>query len=106
VLATRLLTGGDMMTNRGTLPRFGIGRILISLVAAGTAAGPYLADWNETHIYNPSWPPHAKFHNDQTMSMGVALALAAFWQLWRKHDTLDDARQGRRCHRHAGARLR
>src|SRR5258706_3716089 len=82
-----------MMTSRGTLPRSGIGRILISLVAAEAAAGPYLADWNETHIYNPSWPPHAKFHNGQTMSMGVALALATFWQLWRKHDTLDDARQ-------------
>ncbi len=27
------------------------------------------------------------------MSMGVGLALASFWQLWRQHETLDDARQ-------------
>lgn len=23
------------------------------------------------HIYNPLWPPHAKFHNAQTMLMGI-----------------------------------
>jgi hypothetical protein len=44
-----------------------IGRWLLSLVALFTIAGPYGADWNETHIYNPNWPPHAKFHNAQTM---------------------------------------
>jgi hypothetical protein len=79
------MTGGD------TSARLSVGRILISLVATEAATGPYLADWNETHIYNPSWSPHAKFHNGQTMSMGVGLALATFWELWRKHDTLDDA---------------
>jgi hypothetical protein len=44
------------MSNSGGRPgRFGAGKVLISLVAAETAVGPYLADWNETHIYNPAW---------------------------------------------------
>jgi hypothetical protein len=52
-----------MSNFRGRPRRFGAGKVLSSLVAAETAVGPYLADWNETHIYNPAWPPHAKFHN-------------------------------------------
>jgi hypothetical protein len=57
--------------------KFPVGKVLISLSAAGTLIGSYVADWNETHIHNPTWPPHAKFHNAQTMSMGAALSLTA-----------------------------
>lgn len=59
-----------------------VGKVLISLSAVWTGVGPFLFDWNETHIYNPSWPPHAKFHNGQTMSMGAGLAAATLLQLW------------------------
>jgi hypothetical protein len=31
-----------------------VGRSLIGAVAAVTAVGPFLADWNETHIHNPA----------------------------------------------------
>jgi hypothetical protein len=61
----------------------GLGRALISLTSLVTAVGPYRADWNETHVYNPAWPPHAKFHNGQTMSLGLALGVTSLWQLWR-----------------------
>jgi len=27
------------------------------------------------HLYNPRWPPHAKFHNCQTMVIGLILGL-------------------------------
>lgn len=37
-------------------------------------------DWNETHIYNPNWPGHARFHNGQTMSMGVCLGIGTLWK--------------------------
>lgn len=29
------------------------------------------------------WPPHAKFHNGQTMSMGVVLSVATLYYTWR-----------------------
>ncbi|MEU4517903.1 DUF6640 family protein [Amycolatopsis sp. NPDC024027] len=60
------------------------GRALISLTSLVTAVGPYKADWNETHVFNPEWPPHAKFHNGQTMSLGLALGTTSLWQLWRR----------------------
>lgn len=60
-----------------------ISKILISIVAAYAAFGSYFFDWNNTHIYNENWPPHAKFHNAQTMLLGTALGLAALWFLWR-----------------------
>jgi hypothetical protein len=59
-------------------------RILVSLVAVVTIVSPYIADWNATHIYNPRWPPHAKFHNAQTMLMGVALGACALLFTWRE----------------------
>ncbi|MEV7045235.1 DUF6640 family protein [Amycolatopsis sp. NPDC051061] len=77
-----------------SLQKFPLGKALISLTAAGTLVGPYLADWNETHIHNPAWPPHAKFHNAQTMSMGAGLSLATLYHLWkpgRSRAALDSA---------------
>jgi hypothetical protein len=59
-----------------------LGKTLITLVAVATSTGCFMADWNETHIYNPAWPPHAKFHNGQTMSMGLLLGLATVWYLY------------------------
>jgi hypothetical protein len=65
------------------LRKFPFGKVLISVTAVGTMVGSYAADWNETHIHNPAWPPHAKFHNAQTMSMGVGLAAATLYHLWK-----------------------
>lgn len=58
------------------------GRIIISFIALFTMISPYLADWNITHIYNPTWPPHAKFHNAQTMVLGAFLGFLALYCLW------------------------
>lgn len=63
-----------------------IGKLLISLVAVFTAVSPYLADWNVTHIYNPAWPPHAKFHNAQTMVLGALLGVLSIYCLWLRKE--------------------
>lgn len=60
-----------------------LGTTLLALVALTTSTGCYLADWNETHIHNPRWPPHAKFHNGQTMSMGLVLGLTTLYYLYQ-----------------------
>ena len=59
-----------------------IGKILITIVAIWAAGGSYIFDWNETHIYNPNWTPHAKFHNAQTMLLGTVIGLLSLWLLW------------------------
>ena len=59
-----------------------IGKILITIVAIWSAAGSYIFDWNRTHIFNPHWTPHAKFHNAQTMLLGTVLGLLSLWLFW------------------------
>ena len=61
-------------------------RWIVSLVAVVTGGAAYLADWNVTHIFNAHWPPHAKFHNAQTMLLGTALGALSLYLLWAKVD--------------------
>lgn len=76
------------MTSPTSPKKFPVGKVLMSVAAAGMGVGVFVADFNETHIYNENWTPHAKFHTAQTMSMGVALALATLYSLWgRPKDT-------------------
>jgi hypothetical protein len=62
------------------------GRWLLILVGAFTAISPWVFDYGETHMFNDRWPPHAKFHNAQTLLLGTALGLLTLyfcWQSWR-----------------------
>lgn len=63
--------------------RTSAGRLVFTLLAVFLIVSPYVADWNITHIYNPRWPPHAKFHNAQTMALGMLLRVAALFFIWR-----------------------
>lgn len=64
-----------------------LAKTLVSLVAIATALGGALADLvipatANQHMHNPHWPPHAKFHNGQTIWLGVFLGLLTLWLLW------------------------
>ena len=70
------------------------GRAVLTLSSIGLIAGAFLADFSETHLLNPKWPPHARFHNGQTMSMGAALGLLTMYYTWRSYTNKECERQG------------
>jgi hypothetical protein len=61
-----------------------ISRLSFTLSAIGLAVGAHVADMNPSHIFNDLWPPHAKFHTGQTLSMSLLLALLTIVFAWRK----------------------
>ncbi len=59
------------------------GRRILNFVAAATAVGGFAADYNRTHLFNPNWPPHARFHDAQTITLGALLGGAGLVTLRR-----------------------
>jgi hypothetical protein len=60
-----------------------IGRSILRGVAGMALIGGYAMDWNRTHLFNPSWPPHAKFHDAMTIVLGSFLGGASLYMLRR-----------------------
>jgi len=60
-------------------------RVLFLLSALGLGLGAHMADYfSPTHIFNDRWPPHAKFHTGQTLSMSILLGVLSVFFAWRK----------------------
>ncbi|KAL7621886.1 hypothetical protein AAE478_007386 [Parahypoxylon ruwenzoriense] len=65
-----------------------LGRYLLTIDALGMAIGTAVADcFNETHMFNPRWPPHAKFHNVQTVLLAETLSALTLYYTWRRAKT-------------------
>lgn len=60
------------------------GKLLFSLSALPLIFGAWAADFNATHVFNPAWPPHASFHNGQTMFFASFAGLLTLLFLWRR----------------------
>ncbi len=43
-----------------------------------------MADCNRTHLFNPNWPPHAKYHDAQTILLGSLLRVSGLYFLRRR----------------------
>ena len=59
-------------------------RILFALSGIGLVVGAHVADLSSSHLFNDRWPPHAKFHTGQTLSMSCLLALLMIFFACRK----------------------
>src|SRR5260370_39619805 len=69
--------------------RRNIGKMLISLAAILTTVVPFLADWNDSHLFSPQWSPHARFHGAVSLGMTTILSSVALWLLWRRSPDQD-----------------
>ena len=50
-----------MSTSPSPIKHTTLGRSILSVVGLFTSTGCYMADFNASHVYNPTWPPHAKY---------------------------------------------
>ena len=52
-----------------------LAKYIVAFVAVfnygGLVADAIVPSGAKQHLFNPRWPPHAKFHNGQTMAMGL-----------------------------------
>jgi hypothetical protein len=58
-------------------------RLVLTGAAVGTIVGTARADLNATHVFNPDWPPHARFHGAAGWGTVAGAQLVALWLLWR-----------------------
>lgn len=65
-------------------PSMVAGRLIITFAAIATLVGPIGADLNPSHVFNPEWPPHARFHSVSSLAMTVGFSLIALWLTWRR----------------------
>ena|SRR5437764_11589233 len=56
---------------------------LLTLLAVWTTVNGVVADFNYTHLLNPAWSPHAKFHDWVSVVTAILCGLAALFYHWR-----------------------
>ena len=66
-----------------------IARWIVAFVAVysfgGLVADAMVPSVSRQHLWNPGWPPHAKFHNAQTMLMGIFAGSLSLCLLFTSH---------------------
>jgi len=60
-----------------------LGQALVTAGALVPAVGSFVADWSPTHVYNPDWSAHAKFHLGQTLALAAGSSAVSIWLTWR-----------------------
>ncbi|MGI9330819.1 MAG: DUF6640 family protein [Gammaproteobacteria bacterium] len=57
-------------------------QLFMSLLWVMVAWGPINADFNDTHLFNPDWPPHARMHMMTVFTTAVAAAVFGLYLVW------------------------
>jgi hypothetical protein len=65
------------------MARATVGRALVTAAVLGSGIGHAAADLNRTHVFNPRWMPHARFHTASAVATDVGWAGVSLWLLRR-----------------------
>lgn len=55
---------------------------LIGFAAVTSIVIPVAVDFNDTHLFNPDWPGHARLHDAMSFLMSMGLGAGALWLIW------------------------
>jgi hypothetical protein len=58
------------------------GLALLTLISVFVAVSGVIFDFSGSHIYNPAWPPHARFHAYLSIARTVLIMLAIVVLAW------------------------
>ena len=61
-----------------------LGKSILSFVQVVGAVVATAVDWNTTHLFNPTWHPHARFHDALFLLLLDGMSLVVLWLLWRQ----------------------
>mgnify|MGYP001794053049 CR=1 FL=1 len=71
------------MTNTALKATLKIG---VSAITVFYGFVPAIADLNETHLFNPLWSEHARFHGAWFLAFAAGIALIALFLVWVRDD--------------------
>ena len=57
-------------------------KALLTIAAVQYGIMPLIADFSETHVFHPDWPPHARFHLVWLLALGSSLAAYVVFSVW------------------------
>lgn len=58
-------------------------RSLITFCVLLYAVGVPILEINESHVFNPYWPPHVKIHEVWQLTTNSALGALCLWLIWK-----------------------
>ncbi len=64
----------------------------ISALVCG-AAGLIVDLGTDTHVFNPTWPPHARYHDVMLLYVSLGIAVICLWLTWSKTNSLAERRR-------------
>jgi len=62
--------------------RVKVGLVAITVLCLFAAVSGVVVDFTASHVYNPTWPPHAKFHGYLSIARTVLIMAVALALLW------------------------
>lgn len=64
------------------MTRQNIGLVLLTGLSAFVAISGVVVDFTATHVYNPTWPPHARFHGYLSIARTVLIMATVIVLAW------------------------
>ena len=57
-------------------------RYILTILWISVVVGPFVNDFNDTHLFNPGWMPHARLHMMHVFTTSTALAFFGLYLCW------------------------